>query len=153
MEFQRKSLEEQHYLYVAKEVPYGPEIAEAMGAAFGEVFAFVGQNGLTPLSMPMSVYLEMDPNILRFRAGVLVSEQDAGLANDSVKADSLPAGDAYTGTHVGSYDSLSESHKALWQHMEDSGVKGKMPVWEIYVDDPGETPPEKLRTEIFQMVA
>ena len=53
MDFIRKTLPEQHYIYVDKEVPYGPEISDAMGAAFGEVFGFIGQNGITPLAMPI----------------------------------------------------------------------------------------------------
>lgn len=36
--------------------------------------------------------------------------------------------------------------------METEGLTGAMPVWEIYVDDPGETPPEAVRTEIYRMI-
>jgi len=63
MEFTRQTLPAQHYLYVTRECPYGPEIAEAMGSGFAEVFGFVAENGITPLSMPMSVYHGMDPNM------------------------------------------------------------------------------------------
>ena len=55
MSFEKKSLPAQSYIYVEREVPYGPEIGAAMGSAFAEIFGFVGQNGLTPLAMPMSV--------------------------------------------------------------------------------------------------
>lgn len=149
MSFSRKTLEPQHYIYVDREVPYGPEIGPAMGSAFGEVFGFVAANGITPLAMPMSVYTGMDPDILRFRGGVIVSAEDAGKATGQIKADTLPGGDVMTTTHLGSYDLMSETHKALWAHMEAEGIKGGMPVWEIYIDDPDTVAEADLRTEIY----
>jgi len=152
MQFTRKTLAPQHYIYVDRECPYGPEIAKAMESGFGEVFTFVGMNGLKPLSMPMSVYTGMDPEILRFRAGVIVSAEDAAKADGDVKSDQLPAGDAMNVTHTGSYDSMNQTHQALWQHMEDEGIPSAMPVWEIYVDDPGQTAVEQLRTELYRSI-
>lgn len=149
MDFLRKTLVTQHYLYVDRECPYGPEIANAMGSAFGEVFTFNAQHGITPLSMPMTVYLEKDPNVLRFRGGVIVSAEDAAKAAGNLKTDTLPAGDVITATHVGPYDSLNQTHQAMWRHMEEHAIAGNMPIWEIYVDDPGDTAPEVLRTEIY----
>lgn len=152
MSFERKTLETQHYLYVDREVPYGPEISAAMGSAFGEVFGFVGAQGITPLAMPMSVYLEQDPTILRFRAGVIVSEQDAAKASDGIKTDTLPAGDAIFTVHIGAYDGLGATHQALWNHMDAQGLPAAMPIWEIYVDDPGTVDADKLRTEIYRAI-
>ena len=151
MEFTRQTIPEQHYIYVERECPYGPEVSEAMGSAFGEVFGFVGQNAITPLAMPMSVYHEMDPNMLRFRGGVIVSAEDAAKATGNIKSDTLGPGDVMTTTHVGPYDNLGATHQALWKHMEGEGLTGG-PVWEIYVNDPGETAPEELRTDIFRAI-
>lgn len=153
MDISQVTLPEQHYLYVDKECPYGPEIATAMGEGFAAVFGFVGQHGITPLAMPMSVYLGMDPTILRFRAAVIVSADDAAKATGDIKSDVLPAGPAMTTTHVGSYDAMSDTHSQMWNHMEAEGIAGGMPVWEIYVDDPGNTPVDTLRTEIYRTIA
>lgn len=153
MDFERVSLNQQHYLYVDRECPYGPEIATAMESAFGELFGFIGQTGITPLAPPMAVYMEMDPSILRFRGAVIVTAGDAARAQGSVKSDTLPAGDAMRVVHVGGYDEMSKTHQALWGHMETTGITGAMPVWEIYIDDPGDVPQERLRTEIFRAIA
>jgi effector-binding domain-containing protein len=56
-----------------------------------------------------------------------------------VKAAALPAGEALAATHVGPYANLNQSHKALWGHAEKPGLEKATPVWEIYVDDPGDT--------------
>ncbi len=152
MEITRKSLPEQHYIYVDREASYaGNEIAEAMGSGFGEVFGFTGAKGITPLSMPMSVYIEMPSgDKMSFRAAVLVNAEDAQKAEGDVKAATLPAGDALTTTHVGPYANLNQSHKALWDYADEHDLPKAMPVWEIYVDDPGKTAEAELRTEIFR---
>lgn len=152
MDFTRETLDAQHYLYVDRECAYGPEIAKAMESGFGEVFGFVGANGLQPLAMPMSVYLGMDPKILRFRAGVIVSEADAAKASRVVKSDTLPAGEVMKAVHTGAYDRLNQTHQALWKHMEDAGIPGTMPIWEIYIDDPGQVPQDEVRTEIYRTI-
>ncbi|MEJ6397857.1 GyrI-like domain-containing protein [Yoonia sp. 208BN28-4] len=153
MSITRETLTGQPYLYVDKECPYGPEIADAMGAGFGEVFGFVGQHGITPQSMPITVYMAMDPSMLRFRAGVMVSAEDAAKASGDVKADVLPEGDVMKTTHTGPYTSLNETHQALWSHMEAEGIPAAMPVWEVYINDPGETPEADLKTDVFRAIA
>lgn len=152
MEFTRKTLRTQSYLYVDRECPYGPEIGPAMGSAFAEVHAFLEANGIKPISRPMTVYMSMDPAILRFRGGVIVSAKNAAKAAGAVKSDKLAAGEAITTTHVGPYDTLNQSHQALWAYMDANGIPGGFPIWEIYVDDPTVTPAGTLRTEIFRRI-
>ena len=154
MEISRTTLQAQPYLFVEGECPYeGEKIAEAMGAAFGQVFGFVGEAGIAPQSAPITVYLAMDPSILRFRSGVMVSAEDAKKATGEVQADNLPAGDAMMTTHIGPYSNMNQSHGALWKHMEAEGIEGAMPVWEVYVDDPEDTDEAELRTEIYRAIA
>ena len=153
MEFNRITIDAQHYIYVERECDYGPEIAEAMGSAFAEVFGFLGANSITPLSMPMSVYPGMDPEKLRFRGGVIVSAEDAAKASGNIMADTLPSGDVMTTTHVGSYNNMNLTHGAMWKYMEENNIPGDMPVWEIYVDDPGQVPEEEVRTDIYRPIA
>ena len=147
MDFERITRDRQPYVYVERTTPMA-EIAGAMESGFGEVFGTIGAKGITPRSMPMSIYFEMsDP--LTFRIGVMVSAKDAvasGLATDT-----LPE-EAITTTHRGSYASLGATHQALWKHMESEGIQPAMPVWEVYVDDPGETAEADLRTEIYRAV-
>jgi len=47
---------------------------------------------------------------------------------------------------------LNKTHGALWAHMEAEKIDGAMPVWEVYIDDPGDTPEATLRTEIYRAI-
>ena len=155
MEFSRKTLPDQHYLYVDREASMSqPQtIGDAMGSAFGEVFGFCGQNGVAPLSMPVSLYLEMpEGDTMSFRGCVFVSEVDAGKASGTVKHGVIPAGEVMTTVHVGPYSHLNVSHKALWDHVDGLGLDKAMPVWEHYVDDPTKVPEAECRTEIYRAI-
>lgn len=151
MKIERRTLPEQHYLYVERECAFdGKAIGDAMASGFGEVFGFTGKSGIAPLSMPMSVYMDMPGDKLRFRAGVLVGAADAKKAGGAVKAGVMPAGEALAATHVGSYATLNQSHRALWDYAGKNGLETAMPVWEIYIDDPATKPEAEVRTEIFR---
>ncbi|MHA7872889.1 MAG: hypothetical protein ACX939_11110, partial [Hyphococcus sp.] len=95
MKIERKTLPAQHYIYVDREASLaGNEIADAMASGFGEVFMFKEQNGVTPLSMPTSIYVEMPSgDKMTFRTGFFVSEADAQQASGNIKAGVIPAGD------------------------------------------------------------
>lgn len=151
MDFIRKTLDATHYIYVPRQCPY-PEIAQAMESGFKEVFGFVGSARIRPLSMPMSLYPAMPSEEVAFHAGVMVSAEDAAKAEGTIKAAELPAGEVMMATHVGPYDRMHETHQALWAHMETAGIPAAMPVWEVYVDDPGDTAPKALRTEIYRAI-
>lgn len=154
MEFTRKTLPEQYYIYVDRECAFDAKsIGEAMASGFGEVFAFTEVNKIKPLSMPTSVYVEMPGEKLAFRAGVFVNADDAAKAGAAIKTGVMPAGDVVTATHVGPYSRLNESHKALWNFVDSEGLPKAMPIWEIYVDDPAATPEADLRTEIFRALS
>lgn len=155
MTIERQTLPAQPYLFVACECPMdGPAIAQAMGQGFQQIMGFAGQNGITPTGMPMSIYHAMPADgKMTFQCAIPVTAEDAARARAPVEAASLPAGEAMVTTHVGPYSTLNQTHGALWEHMKTEGIEPAMPVWEIYMDDPGTTPEAKLRTRIHRAIA
>ena len=151
MAYERVELPEQPFIYVERECGFtGPEIAAAMGSAFGEVYTFVVQQGIKPVSMPASMYMEMPAEKLRFRGGFFVTAEDAAKVSGSILADRLPACTVLKTVHTGSYANLSAAHSAMQAHMEAEGMKSNGPIWEIYIDDPEAVPEADVRTEIYR---
>jgi len=155
MNFIRKSLPEQHYIYVDREAPFSEPgaIGKAMASGFGAIYNFFTVKGITPVSAPSSIYMEMPSgDTMHFRAGIFVTADDAKKAEGDVKSATMSAGEVVTGTHVGPYANLNQSHKALWDYFEEHGLEKAMPVWEIYIDDPDSTPEADLRTEVYRSI-
>ena len=151
MPIEKIALPEQHYLYVERTCAMdGPSIASAMESGFGEIFTFAGTKGITPLSMPSAIYLQMPcDGKMTFRAALFIQPDDKRHATDAIKAATIEAGAAYKATHTGSYQTLGDTHSAIWDLIKSEGHTDYMPQWEIYVDDPTLKPEHEVRTECY----
>ena len=154
LDFKIIEVEERPYLYVDRTCSMDPaEISRTTGDAFMRVYGFMNENGITPAEPPLSVYYTYDPQTVTFRAGFLVSKDDAKKASGDVKADVTPAGRVVHFIHTGPYSKMRESYGVLMGWLDKQGLKLGAPTWEVYIDDPDKTPEENLRTEIFVALA
>ncbi len=55
--------------------------------------------------------------------------------------------------HVGPYDTVGESYRALGEYAETHGLRCKVPGHEVYVSDPRRVPPDRLKTIVRMPVA
>lgn len=51
--------------------------------------------------------------------------------------------------HTGPYDKMMPCYKATFEWIEAKGYESRMPVFEMYPNDPKDTPPEELITKIY----
>jgi effector-binding domain-containing protein len=65
-----------------------------------------------------------------------------------VRASTLPAGRAVATMHLGPYDGLAQSWRALHAWLAEHGHEARAAPWEEYLDDCSETPAERLRTRL-----
>jgi effector-binding domain-containing protein len=90
-----------------------------------------------------------DPQIMTFRAGFLVSKEDAEKAEGDVKADVLPAGKVLNYVHEGPYAKLSVSYDEAMKYISQNGMIVGEPIWEIYLNEPDDVETEdELKTDI-----
>ena len=152
--YQMVDVEEQPYLYNEQSCSMDPnDISKAMGLAFQTVADLIGKKGITSAAKPLSVYYTHDPQTMTFRAGFLVSAEDAQKAEGDVKADVLPAGKVLNYVHKGPYAKLRVSYGEMMKYIEENGMTVGAPTWEIYLNEPGNVASEdELETDIYVTV-
>jgi effector-binding domain-containing protein len=123
-------------------------IAKAYADGFSQIAKFMAKNKLHQAGAPLGIDDEMTSGSYKFDAGIPVDRGDV-VSADGVRAIQSYAGKALKTTHVGPYDGLSKTHDQLTAYIAVHGYTPKGPIISSYVDDPGNTPAEKLRTEIY----
>ena len=145
-QFEFRSVPRQHTAVVVVTTPTA-RISEAMGQAFGTVFAAVGRLGATPVGPAMCRYTAYTEESVTFEAGVPVAEPFPG--DGDVVGSEIGGVEAAVAVHVGPYDTLAQTYGALTAWIESRGRRPGSVMWELYLNDPDTTPPDQLRTEIF----
>ena len=114
------------YLAIRREVTNG--VPAVVDRAFPQLFAWLGEHGIEPAGPPFIRYLEVDDagEPLEIEAAAPVAN-DAQQSDDTVRADSLPAGRYATLVHQGPYRhddvaDLGDAQAALRTWTEQQGI-------------------------------
>jgi effector-binding domain-containing protein len=127
-------------------------IAELPGffqRAYGELFHMLGRNGIAPIGEPIAFYPSEPSDVVEVEAGVVVDWEVE--PDGEVCASTLPGGRVVTALHVGPYETLEQTYRALLADMEAAGlVQRTGGMWEQYLTDPDAEPDQsKWQTRIF----
>lgn len=149
--YQMVECEEQPYLYSERSCSMSPsDISKNMGLAFQAVGELIARKGITSATKALAVYYGYDPQIMTFRAGFLVSGEDAEKVEGGVKADVLPAGKVLNYIHEGPYAKLRVSYDEAMKYIVENGMIVGEPTWEIYLNEPDDVESEdELKTDIY----
>ena len=146
-EFRTTQLEAQPIVGIRTTVAM-KEIGQVMGPLFGEVHGYIQRSGRQTAGMPLAIYHSVPTDTVDLECAIPVASPLVSAGR--VRAGQLPAGTAATVTHVGPYDTLSQTWAALTEWMQSQNLEGAGAPWEAYVTDPGAEPdPSKWRTDIF----
>ena len=106
--------------------------------------------GEQPSGSPFAGYFNMDLQDLDVEIGFPVSGKLTGRGN--IQPSLIPPCRTATCIYTGPYSDIEPAYNALFQWISENGYETTGTVYEFYLNDPDETPPEELRTEIlFQL--
>ncbi|MBN1874956.1 MAG: GyrI-like domain-containing protein [Anaerolineae bacterium] len=123
------------------------ELPRVIGEAYGTLMQYLGSSGKFPVGPAFAAYYNMDMQDLDVEMGFPVAESLPG--KNTIVAGEMAAGKYASCVHVGPYDSVGPAYTALTQFVQEQGYEPTGVAYEVYLNDPDETPPEKLQTQIL----
>lgn len=111
-----------------------------VGRLYGEIFTYLGRNGIRPAGPPMAIYHdgEYKEQEVDVEAAIPVSKELPG--NTRVKISKLPVMEQVAcAIHQGDYKEISRAYNALMAWIESNGYQIADRSREIYLRGPGDT--------------
>jgi effector-binding domain-containing protein len=134
--------------------PEPTAVSDALGDAYFQVLNFIDAHGLQVAGAPLSITRTYSGAELVFDAAIPVRGVTDATPRDatSVKIGRTYAGPVIRIKHVGSYRTLSDTHRRISAYLAAHGIERNGATWESYVTDPGNVPEEDLLTYIYYPV-
>ncbi len=122
-------------------------LPQLLGESYGKIAGYLAELGEGPAGAPFAAYYNMDMQDLDVEIGFPVSKPLAGKGD--IQASEVPGGKLAVAMHVGPYGDIAPAYDALFQFVKEQGYEPTGISYEFYLNDPEETPPEKLQTQII----
>jgi effector-binding domain-containing protein len=122
-------------------------LPRVLGEGYGQIAQYLGELGEQPAGPPFAAYYNMDMADLDVELGFPVGRKLAGRAD--IKVSGLPAGRVASCLYTGPYSDIEPAHTALAKWVAEHGYEVTGICYEFYLNDPDETPPAELQTEII----
>ncbi len=123
-----------------------PDMPRELGQSYGAIAGYLGQMGQHPTGAPFAAYSNMEGEKFDVEMG-FPAPKVAGQGD--IKAGEIPAGKMVSCLHVGPYDQCEAAYNAINQWMQAHGYETSGVVYELYLNDPAQTPPDALQTQIL----
>jgi effector-binding domain-containing protein len=122
------------------------ELPKTLGEAFDALAQYLGELGEPPAGPPFVAYYNEDMQDLDVEIGFPVARELPGRGD--IQAGEIPGGRVAACLYRGPYSGIAAAYEALSRWMEEKGYQPTGVAYEVYLNDPDETPPEELQTQI-----
>ncbi|MDM7999165.1 MAG: MerR family transcriptional regulator [Dehalococcoidia bacterium] len=120
-----------------------------IGRLFGEVFGYLGSQGVAPMGPPLAIYHDDEYREEDVDVEVAVPVAGKVQGNSRVKFKELPAVEQMASTiHRGDYSGFGQAYAALMGWIDKNGYRITDHCKEIYLQGPGQCEPASYVTEI-----
>ena len=123
------------------------DLSEVLGAAYCKISQYLVEIGEKPAGPPYVAYFNMDMQDLDIEIGFPVSKKLDGKGN--IQCSDIPGGQFAACLFTGPYSEIEAAYTALAEWTKAQGFSSTGTAYEIYLNDPSETPPAKLQTQIL----
>ncbi len=134
--------------------PEPAAMSAALGDAYFQVLNFIHARTLDVAGAPLSITRTFSGAELVFDAAIPVTGVTESTPRNGA---TVKVGYTYDGAvirvkHIGSYQTLTGTHRKIAAYLAAHGIGRNGAVWESYVSDPGDVPEEELLTYIYYPV-
>lgn len=127
------------------------DASKEMGAMYGAILKFIGENKLKQQGAPISLAHAWDDKGGDSECAIYVAEESKG--NDKIKSSKSYAGKVAVITHTGPYSGSSASWGKLYKYIQENNLEKNGTPWEEYVTDPMvEKDENKYITKLYQPI-
>ncbi len=123
------------------------DLPRVLGQTYSAIVAYLGELGQQPAGPSYAAYYNMDMQDLDIEIGFVVSEPLPG--SGEIRASEIPGGRVATCPHIGPYGEIAAAYTALTQYVREHGGEPTGVAYELYLNDPGQTPPQELQTLVL----
>lgn len=121
-------------------------LPQVLGESYGKIAAYLGELGANPVGAPFTAYYNMDMQDLDIEIGFPVTHTLP--SRGEIQASEMPAGKYAACLYTGPYQDIGPAYEALTKFVQENGVQPSGVAYEYYLNDPTETPPQELMTQI-----
>lgn len=123
------------------------DLPQLLGQAYGAIMEYLGELNEQPAGPPFVAYYNMDMQDLDIEAGFPVARFIPSRGN--VEAREIPAGKYASCFHTGPYGEIGPAYEALTRYVAENGFEPTGVSYEVYLNDPQETAPADLQTQVL----
>jgi effector-binding domain-containing protein len=149
----------EHLVVEATEIAYisatsSPDpaaISAVLGKAYFQILSFIGEQELDVAGAPLSITRTFSGGQIVFDAAIPVRGVTEATPRDgaTVKLGLTYNGPVIRAEHIGSYRTLSETHRKISAYLAAHGIERNGDAWESYASDPSEVPEKDLLTYVY----
>jgi effector-binding domain-containing protein len=122
------------------------QLPQVIGQAYDEIARYLVEINENPTGAPYVAYYNLDMENLDVEMGFPVSQTFVG--NGKIQPGTLPAGKVATCLYTGPYSEMAPAYEELAQWVKENGYEATGVSYEFYLNDPAETSPQALKTQI-----
>jgi len=118
-----------------------------LGECYDKVMAYLSSQNEQPTGAPFVIYHNLNMQALDLEAGFPSTHALSGAGD--VKPSVLPAGQMISSEYTGTYQDMPPAYDSMTALAKEKHVELSGMAIEIYLNDPTDTPPDKLKTHIL----